>query len=94
MGPLWPWCRIRPKAFIHRSLGQRPRIRWHDKPHWPKAIFSGCFKANSIPDVLFVIVNVVVSKHCAVFVLKRSLSMMLLLVSHVAFRLVTIFRTD
>ena len=29
-----------PKAMIHRSLGQRPRIHESNEVHWPKAKFT------------------------------------------------------
>ena len=81
-----------PKASGHRSLGQRPRCKVYQPVLAEGHIHR--VAARLIPDVLFVELNAVACEHRPIFVLKRPLPMMFLLVADVMFRLIAILRTD
>ena len=77
----WSSLAYWPKAFLHRSLGQRPRndVRSDALGRRP------CSSCASIPDVLLIIPDVVAFEKLAVLLLKRLHSVMFFLIANILF---------
>ncbi len=73
----WGW----PKAFFHRSLGQRPRMDVRSNAFGRRP----CSSYLSIPDVLFLILDIVAFEKLAELLLKRLRSVMLFLIANMFF---------